>query len=201
MPTMPATALITLALLTGCGSAGGAPTARPAVPTTTAPTATADPYADWVTVPDFVGANENDWVASLRVPPSWRYMPADRTGSNCGTSVCYTGYSDTLQGPGGADFVIGGPTAQVANCTEYAQSQTGGGYIQSAATAITISGTSTTEYTYSRKTGGATYTQYIVPLESSLVGCISLHATGGQPTDNGATIKQILTSITIRSTR
>ena len=193
-------ALTGTALLTGCGAiapssaASGAPTAPPTRPGTAAPSATTDPYAGWLFVSNFVAANENAYVASLRIPPSWKYVPADRSGRNCGRSVCYTYYSDTLQGPGGADVAMGGPTSQVSTCKDYAQAQTGAGYVQTGEEAITVSGIRTTEYTYTQQTGAGTYAQYIVPVESDLVGCMNLHAAGRPPVDH-ATIDRIFASI------
>lgn len=43
---------------------------------------------------------------------------------------------------------MGGSTVHVSSCTEYAQAQTGAGYVQTGEEAFAISGISTTEYSY-----------------------------------------------------
>jgi hypothetical protein len=80
-------------------------------------------------------------------------------------------------------------------CTEYAQAERVAGYRQSGEEAISISGISTTEYIYVGQQDGVTYTQYIVPLESSLIGCNSLQAIAVRPPIDHATIDRIFSSI------
>jgi hypothetical protein len=82
-------------------------------------------------------------------------------------------------------------------CTDYAQAGTGSGYHLSGEEPATISGITTTEYIYVGQQGDVTYTQYIVPLESGLVGCASLHAMAVQSTTGHATIDKIFGSIEI----
>ena len=50
---------------------------------------------------------------------------------------------------------------------------------------------------YIGQSGGLTYTQDIVPLESGLVGCASLNAIAVKSTTGDATIGQIFGSIEI----
>jgi hypothetical protein len=197
-----AVAAVATALLAGCAAspsittASRTPTARSNLAAEPSASATAVSPTAWVEVPHFVAANENTYFASVLIPPSWQYVPADRTG-NCGTAVCYSGSSDTLQGPEGAVIAIGGPTAMGAGetCTDYAQAQTGAGYHLSGEEPISISGIRTTEYVYIGQQGGVTYAQYIIPLESSLIDCASLHAIAVQSTTDHATIDKIFGSV------
>jgi hypothetical protein len=197
-------AAVATALLAGCAAspsittASSTPTARPTLAAEPSASATAVSPTAWVGVQHFVAANENSYFASILIPPSWQYVPADRTG-NCGTAVCYSGSSDTLQGPEGAVIAIGGPTAMGAGetCTDYAQAQAGAGYHLSGEEPISISGIRTTEYVYIGQQGGVTYAQYIIPLESSLIDCASLHAIAVQSTTDHATIDKIFGSIEV----
>ncbi len=195
-----AVAAVATALLAGCAGSPSITTATktPTAQPTLSASATAVSPTFWVAVSHFVAANENTYFASMMIPTSWQYVPADRTG-NCGTAVCYSGLSDRLQGPHGALIAIDGPTAMGAGetCTDSAQTGTGGGYHLSGEVPITISGIRTTEYMYIGQSGGLTYTQDIVPLESGLVGCASLHAIAVQSTTADATIGQIFGSIEI----
>jgi len=196
-----APAVVGIAVLAGCASAasitpaGASPTTRPTAVATPSVTATASPAA-WVTVPHFVAGNETTYFASMVIPPSWQYVPANRTG-NCGTAICYSGSSDTLQGPDGTIIAIGGPTAMGTGetCTDYARGETGGGYHFTGDVAVTVGGISTVEYTYMSQQGAVTYVQDIVPLESTLIGCASLHAIGVQSAMSAATIARIFTAI------
>jgi len=82
-------------------------------------------------------------------------------------------------------------------CTDIARAGTGAGYHLSREEPITIRGIRTTEYIYIGQTCGLTYTQDIVPLESSLIGCASLQAIAVQSTTGDATIGKIFGSIEI----
>jgi hypothetical protein len=160
--------------------------------------ATAVSPSAWVAVSHFVAANENTYFVSMTIPTSWHYVPADPAG-HCGTAVCYSGSSDTLQGPDGAIVAIGGPTAMGTGetCTDYALAQAGAGYNLSGTVPITISGITTTEYIYVGQPGDLAHAQYIIPLESGLIGCASLHAIAVQSTAGHATIDRIFGTVEI----
>jgi hypothetical protein len=197
-------AAVATALLAGCAASPSittpsrTPTAQSTIAATPSASATSVSPTAWVAVSHFIAGNENTYFASMMIPPSWRYVPADRT-ANCVSPSCYPGSSDVLQGPEGAVIAMSGPSAMGAGetCTESAQAGTGAGYHLSGKEPITISGIRTTEYIYVGQQSDYPYTQYIVPLESGLIGCTSLHAIAIQSSTDHATIDRIFGSIKI----
>ena len=144
----------------------------------------------------FVGANENTYVAALRVPPAWDYVPAPRSRS-CATTWCYSAMSDRVVGPPESTLAMGGPTAMGAgeSCSDYARGETGAGYVLTSQEQLTVGGIAATEYAYSRVVGGVGWDMYVVPLDSSLLGCVSLTVAGTESSLTHGTVDMIFTSI------
>lgn len=82
-------AVLSSLIIAGCSSGGAGPTTSPAQRSSAsasgAPTSTADPRSGWSSVSHFVGANDDTYVAALRIPPGWHYVPAPRS-NNCATT-------------------------------------------------------------------------------------------------------------------
>lgn len=102
-----------------------------------------------------------------------------------------------MEGPGASTLAMDGPTAMGAgeSCSNYARAETGAGYVLSSQEPITVGGIAATEYAYARLLGGVVYEMYIVPLDSSLIGCVGLTVMGKESSLNQVTVELTFTSI------